>query len=144
MLLVLQREPSSGGRTFGLLSVGHVPFCHTLEDEVRPPGVKVRGVTAIPPGLYRLSLSWSPRFKEMLPLIEEVPMFEGIRIHAGNRAEDTEGCVLVGEEREGDELRRSRAALERLLGILKGPALEGEMFIDVRNPQAVRATPEVQ
>lgn len=133
MLLILQRDLAIPGRTLGRLAFDYVPFCHTLEDEVRPPGVKVRGQTAIPAGVYRVSLSWSPRFKEMLPLIENVPLFEGIRIHAGNRPEDTEGCVLVGEEREGEELRRSRDALERLVGMLKVPALEGELFIDVRN-----------
>ena len=143
MLLTLQREPSSNARTFGFLAVDHVPFCHTLEDEVRPPGVKVRGLTAIPCGLYRLSLTWSPRFKTTLPLVEDVPMFEGVRIHAGNRPEDTEGCILVGEERVGGALQRSRAALDRLMGMLKQPDLAGDCFIDIR-PARTPAAQETQ
>ena len=49
----------------------------------------------IPEGTYPLSLTWSPRFKKLMPLIDEVPDREGIRIHMGTRPEHSQGCVLV-------------------------------------------------
>lgn len=49
----------------------------------------------IPAGRYRVSLTWSPKFKKLLPLIEEVPNREGIRIHTGTIPEHSTGCVLT-------------------------------------------------
>lgn len=60
------------------------------------PGKKIAGKTAIPEGRYAVAVTFSPRFKRWLPLLLHVPMFEGIRIHAGNSAEDTAGCILPG------------------------------------------------
>lgn len=71
--------------------------CFILEDKVREDGSKVFGETAIPIGRYSLILDFSTRFKKTLPHILNVPGFEGIRIHSGNKAEDTEGCLLVGQ-----------------------------------------------
>lgn len=72
------------------------PFCFTLEDEVRPAGIKVPGATAIPAGVYPVELTKSPRFKRELPLFLDVPNFVGVRAHRGINVEHTEGCVLVG------------------------------------------------
>ena len=52
----------------------------------------------IPNGTYPLQMTWSPRFKKMMPLIDEVPEREGIRIHKGSVPEHSEGCVLVNAE----------------------------------------------
>jgi hypothetical protein len=71
-------------------------FCYTLEDVVRPPGVKVQNETAIPAGIYTLAIDWSNRFQRYMPHVLNVPMFDGIRIHSGNRDVNTEGCPLVG------------------------------------------------
>ena len=49
----------------------------------------------IPAGTYPLNRTWSPKFKKLLPLIEEVPEREGIRIHTGTKPEHSTGCVLV-------------------------------------------------
>ncbi len=84
-----------------------------------PPGEKIPGETAIPFGIYDVILSYSLRFKQELPLLKNVPNFEGVRIHAGNTIKDTEGCILVGTDYAGDALLESRKALRKLLIALK-------------------------
>lgn len=79
----------------GDLFVDGVFFCHTLEDEKRADGLKVYGETAIPTGTYNVKVTMSGRFKRLMPLIMDVPMFRGIRIHGGNNSKDTHGCPLV-------------------------------------------------
>jgi hypothetical protein len=83
--------------TLGRLAVdGHFE-CYTLEDMVRPPGLrKVWSQTAIPAGSYEVAVTYSTRFHEFMPQLLNVPNFEGIRIHPGNTAADTAGCLLTG------------------------------------------------
>jgi hypothetical protein len=69
---------------------------------------------AIPEGRYAVVISYSPKFKQWLPILLGVPMFKGIRIHAGNTAEDTAGCILVGENKEKGKVINSRLWLNRL------------------------------
>lgn len=122
MRLVLTRYDFSDICTIGRLAVpavGDQPpaTLATLEDPPYPTLASPRG--SIPPGEYRLSVTHSPRFNRLLPLLHDVPGFEGIRIHSGNTAADTEGCILVGMQRgagdETDAIWRSREALELLL-----------------------------
>ncbi len=101
LMLVLVRTEARTDRTLGQLLVNGEHFCHVLEDTLRPRGVKVARVTAIPSGLYRVTLEQSPKFKRIMPTILGVPNFEGIRMHGGNRPEDTEGCPLVAFNRSG-------------------------------------------
>ena len=87
--------------TIGRLAINGTYFCDTLEPTWRDigvgrPGRKVMGRTAIPEGRYPLVVTFSPRFKRWLPLLLHVPQFSGIRIHSGNTADDTEGCILPG------------------------------------------------
>lgn len=70
-------------------------FGHVLEDEVRPRGVKIREETAIPEGTYRVRVTYSPKFRRNMALLEDVPQFTGIRVHGGNTEKDTAGCPLV-------------------------------------------------
>ena len=76
-------------------------------------------------------LTFSQRFQRLLPILLNVPMFTGIRIHAGNTAADTEGCILVGQERAGNQILKSRSALEALLPKLVTGADQEDLWISV-------------
>ena len=92
-------------------------FCDTLEPtwrDYKHGGYKVKGRSAIPEGRYAVVISWSPKMKQWLPILLGVPNFSGIRIHAGNTAADTQGCILVGKNREVGKVLDSRIWLHRL------------------------------
>ena len=95
MKLKLLRNRFASEYTTGQLYVDEVYFCFTLEDTVRK-GPKVYGETAIPQGIYKVTLDTSPRFGPNTIFIHEVPGFTGIRIHSGNTHKDTQGCIIVG------------------------------------------------
>lgn len=125
MDLQLQRQPSANGCTIGELFVDGVHECWTLEDVVRD-GHKIAHETAIPPGTYRVIVTMSARFGRILPLVCDVPDFDGIRIHAGNTAADTSGCILVGQSRETVSIDGSRLALEALQPKIAGALARGQ------------------
>lgn len=116
MELLLRREPSRDGATCGELLRDGQFECWTLEDAVRDE--KLDGATAIQAGRYHVVLTYSKRFKRSLPLLEAVPGFAGIRIHAGNTTEDTSGCILVGRSRFDQTIIDSKQALDRLNGAI--------------------------
>ena len=97
MKIEVNRIFKASNYTIGELSVNNNYVCDTLEDKVRVDGEKVYAETAIPTGTYTLVLSYSNRFKKVIPEILNVPNFSGIRIHCGNSSKDTEGCLLVGK-----------------------------------------------
>lgn len=117
MKLTLNRHASGITCTIGDLLVDGEFFCNTLEDVVRD--VKVKGETAIPAGTYAIDITQSPRFGRPLPILKDVPNFEGIRIHAGNTDHDTQGCILVGVWRGGEFISNSRATLDSLMDMLE-------------------------
>ena len=96
--------------TIGKLYIDDNYFCDTLEDTVRN-GVKVYGKTAIPAGKYKVKKTMSPRFQKILPEILNVPGFSGVRIHSGNTAADTEGCLLLGLNKEKGKVLCSKNAM---------------------------------
>lgn len=120
MELKLLRKYSNPSYTIGQLYIDGKYFCDTLEDRVRDLVTerKVKGRTAIPAGRYRVVLNWSPRFKKPLPLLVDVPHFDGIRIHAGNTAKDTEGCILVGRNTQPAMVTDSKATMRDLMQVL--------------------------
>jgi len=112
MKLLLVREVFTHESTIGVLSVDGKFECYTLEDRVRP--VKVAKKTAIPMGTYKVIVDHSKRFKRDMPHVLDVPHFEGIRIHSGNTAADTEGCILVGQVKGKNQISGSRLAYKPL------------------------------
>jgi len=114
MLLKLNRHTLTDKSTIGNLDVDGVFQCYTLEDVVRT-GPKVAGKTAIPAGRYKVVITMSNRFKKRLPLLLNVPNFEGVRIHPGNTAENTEGCILTGRTIGKDFIGESKLAFAPLL-----------------------------
>lgn len=117
--LTLYRKQFYDTATVGVLYIDGRPFCHTLEPTTRNITCardKIAGKTAIPLGCYKYITTYSPTFHRLLPLLLDVPYFDGIRIHSGNSAEDTKGCVIVGRLREQkDYLYESRVTLAMLL-----------------------------
>lgn len=129
MEILVNRTARKEGYTIGRMSLYGEYFCDTLEDTDRGLDAtmsvdeilakKIKAQTAIPTGKYDVILTFSPRFKRVLPLLLSVKGYEGIRIHAGNTAEkDTEGCLLVGENKIKGRIINSRATLERLMSVL--------------------------
>lgn len=97
MFLKLYRTESGPTAVTGKLFVDNVAFCDTLEPAIAP---RYGAPGCIAPGFYPVRLTMSPRFGEVLPLIDRVVGRSGIRIHPGNTAADTVGCILVGEREQ--------------------------------------------
>lgn len=112
MKLLLKRLHRTEHSTIGELYVDGKFECYTLEDKERE--VKIKSETAIPKGTYIVGITLSNRFKKLLPILINVPNFEGVRIHPGNTNHDTEGCILVGTTRSKDFIGNSRVAFQRL------------------------------
>lgn len=123
MNITIRRERSTAKSTTGVLKAGDFQ-CFTLEDVVRPK--KIHGETAIPAGTYKVIVNFSPRFHKALPLLLDVPGFSGIRIHPGNKAADTEGCILPGLTRSVDWVGQSAAAFSALFARIRAAIAAGE------------------
>ena len=135
MEIELHRKYRKNGYTIGLLSINGKFICNTLEDTDRGltsamskeeiATIKVKGKTAIPTGTYPVMMSYSPRFKKQMPLICGVKGFEGIRIHSGNSAEDTEGCILCGMNTEVGRITNSRYWTDKVYEFIRGGLKQG-------------------
>jgi hypothetical protein len=147
MNLLLKRGPTRKATTLGRLSIDGAHQCDTLEDAIRETvqgGVpveawKIKGVTAIPAGRYKLELVNSPKFGPDTLSLKAVPGFSEIRIHSGNDDADTDGCILVGtavpDAEDGGNVINSRVALAALKAKVV-PALKAgqNIWIEVVNP----------
>lgn len=140
MHLFLTRGRSKGVSTISPLLVDGYWHSWVLEDVIRETGQpvaqwKVPSKTAIPCGLYRVTLTHSQRFNRILPLVNDVPGFTGIRIHPGNTFEDTDGCLLPGYEKNGEAVGRSRLAFEELFTLMESATKHGDaIFLTIENP----------
>jgi hypothetical protein len=114
MELILYRKYFTKVNTIGELFINGDKFCDTLEDTDRfleAGGTKVSKQTAIPRGTYKVRLTYSDRFGRVMPLVENVPQFTGIRIHIGNTEADTDGCILFGTKQD-DHITASKVAFD--------------------------------
>lgn len=118
MKLLLKRIALKEKYTIGKLYIDGEYFADTLEDPVREE--KIYGETAIPKGTYKVTITLSPRFRRWLPLLHDVPNFEGVRIHRGNTPEDTHGCILVGQNKIKGQVVNSAYTEIELMKRLKG------------------------
>ena len=135
MELKLDRKYKKQNYTIGDLYVNGQWFCNTIEDKVRILNSfedKVYGETAIPEGRYKVLVTYSPKFKRYLPELINTPFFKNIRIHSGNTEKDSEGCIIVGENKVKGKVVNSKATLDRLMNILLPASQRGEeIFITI-------------
>lgn len=141
MKLTLKRIALRQTYTIGKLYIDDAYFCDTLEDTVRDTNKsgkfdngeqKIKGKTAIPYGTYEIKWTYSPRFKKYTPQLMNVPSFEGIRVHAGNTSADTEGCLILGENKQVGKVLNSRATINKFYPIIKEACSKGKVTIEVK------------
>lgn len=128
MRITLFRIANRPTYCIGKLYIDGVYQCDTIEDTDR--GLddkmdekdilkkKIKGETAIPTGVYPVYITWSPKYKKPMPLIDKVKGYSGIRIHSGNTSKDTEGCLIVGKNKEVGKVLESRKTYNALFKIL--------------------------
>lgn len=114
MEILVKRKIFTDKSTIGEMSLDGAFQCYTLEDRRRADGVKIAHQTAIPSGTYDVIIGHSNRFNRQMPRVQNVPMFDGILIHYGNTAVDTDGCILVGNTKAVDFIGESRLAFSAL------------------------------
>ena len=129
MRLTVNRKVFTENSTIGELLIDGIFECYTLEDI--PRQIKVDGETCIWSGTYEVIINWSNRFQREMPLLLEVPEFDGIRIHCGNDSEDTEGCILLGQIKLVDQIGNSRLAFDAFYPKLESALKIGSVFIDI-------------
>ena|SRR2546430_2352877 len=130
MDMLVTRQTFTDESTIGELTIDGVHQCFTLEDKVRPE--KIKGETAIPTGRYQVVVNFSNHFQKMLPELVSVPNFEGVRIHSGNTAKDTEGCILVGTEKGTNVVSDSRTAFNALFAKIQAATAQEKVFIEIK------------
>lgn len=141
MELLLTRKHFSETSTIGELSYNGERLCFILEDTDRGldstqsvpfiESKKVFGKTAIPTGSYEIIINYSNRFKKPLPLLLDVKGFTGIRIHSGNIAADSDGCLLPGTDYETDKVNNSRVAFNELATLIQKASETEKVFITI-------------
>lgn len=138
MTLKLVRKYKKEKYTIGKLYVDGVYFSDTIEDRDRGledsmglaeiMSKKRYGETAIPYGTYKVEITYSPKYKRMMPEVKNVKGFSGIRIHSGNTAEDTLGCLIVGKNTQVGMVTESRKTYSKLFALMKS---EKDIIIEI-------------
>ncbi len=125
MEIKIVRDTFTDKTTIGKMYIDGTFFCDTLEDKVRDK--KIQGQTAIPKGTYDTIIDYSNRFKKNMPHILDVPNFEGIRIHSGNTAENTDGCILLGQRSGKDFVGNSKNTFNAFMKLITDFQLKTKM-----------------
>lgn len=140
MLLTLERKIHNSNSTEGNLYIDGKWFCHTIEDKVRSPLgklwdklFKVYGKTAIPYGTYPVLVTWSNRFKRMLPGVFNVPSFEGIRIHNGTSETSSLGCIIISYKADSKNKRliNDKTAMNDLTVLIEDAQRKEKVFLKI-------------
>lgn len=138
MEILVKRIAKKSKYTIGKLYIDGQYICNTLEDTDRGLSQdmpleeikkkKVYGETAIPTGVYKVDMNTiSPKFKSRtwakpyggkIPRLVAVPGYEGVLIHPGNKAADSLGCILVGENTVVGQVVNSQATFKKVMNIL--------------------------
>lgn len=131
--LTLTRIAKRADYTIGRLEDENgVKICDTLEPTWRNfkgGELKVPRKSAVPEGTYQVVVTKSKKFGKYLPMLVGVPGFEGIRIHSGNTVNDTEGCILVGQNLIKGKVLLSRLTLEKLMRLIEN---EKRIFLTIK------------
>lgn len=136
MKIYLYRKYKKNNYTIGQLFINNEYFSDCLEDTDRGltsnmsieeiKRIKVPGNTCIPYGTYKITITYSPKFKKNLPLINDVKGFEGIRIHSGNNNNDTSGCLLLGFNKIKGGVINSKVTVDKFIDIIQKTINSGE------------------
>lgn len=142
MNILLKRIAKKETYTIGKLYIDGVYFCDTIEDKDRGLNQtmsindikkkKIYGETAIPTGSYSLVIDYSNRFKRRMAHILNVPGYEGIRIHTGNTANDSLGCIIVGKNKAVGKVLESKLTYNKLFPILEKAYKEDKINITIQ------------
>ena len=136
MKLRLERKYRCSNYCVDKLYINNEYFSDALEDPDRGltdsmsleeiKKIKIKGNTCIPYGTYNVTITYSPRFKKNLPLLNNVKGFDGIRIHSGNTPQDTEGCLLPGFNKVKGQVIDSRVTTDKLITQIQQALNKGE------------------
>lgn len=139
MDILCWRKYRKDAYTIGRLYIDGVFFCNTLEDTDRGLAQwmnvgeistkKINGATAIPIGDYKVTVTYSPKYRRNMPQIMNVKGFTGVRIHSGNKAQDTEGCLLLGDNTKPGMITNSRARCKRFEQMLQAAGNTADLHI---------------
>lgn len=129
-------DPAREKYTLGVMYRNGLRFCQTCEDEDRhlenDPSAKVPKLTAIPRGRYKLTTSYSHHFGKVLPEVLGVPNFTGVRLHGGNHAEHSQGCILTGRVRIRDGIAQCPDTVAAIIELIDDAEERGEeSFLEV-------------
>ena len=138
MKIYLYRKYKKNNYTIGQLFINNEYFSDCLEDTDRGltsnmsieeiKRIKVPGNTCIPYGTYKITITYSPKFKKNLPLINDVKGFEGIRIHSGHNNNDTSGCLLLGFNKIKGGVINSKVTVDKFIDIIQKTINSGEII----------------
>ena len=130
MEITVTRKDYTDESTIGDFGIDNSFFCYSLELPWGN-GANVHQVNCILPGRYEVIIDQSARFKRLMPHILNVPNRDSIRIHVGNFARDTEGCVLLGLNKEANVIGNSVVAFNRFFPMLQTALTQGKVFINI-------------
>ena len=128
MKVLIERKWPKPSYTIGRVYIDGEFFCNSLEDRDRGlrqdmsvgeiSRIKIVGETAIPTGKYKVTMTYSAKYKRVMPQIMNVPGYTGVRIHSGNTAADTLGCILLGKNDKPGWISQSRDTCKRFEELL--------------------------